>query len=65
MLSLEPIFTVTQVGLLVSVPSWAGLGMEERKTNERGDMVGVLAPGELDPGPVCTCIYVCLCVCIA
>lgn len=61
MLSRESIFTVSWDRLFISVPSWAGLGMEERKTNEREDMVGILAPGELDSGPVC-CRYVCICL---
>lgn len=64
MLSLESIFTGSWDGLLISVPSWAGLGMEERKMNERGDVVRILAPGELDSGPVC-CRYVCICLSIS
>lgn len=63
MLSLESIFTGSWDGLLISVPSWAGLGMEEREMNERGDVVRILAPGELDSGPVC-CRYACICLCI-
>lgn len=64
MLGPGPIFTVT-LGLdfLSQCPAGQDWEMEERKASGRGDMVRVLALGELDPHPVFY-RYLCICLCI-